>query len=85
MPRAHGFDRVSRRISELAPRTTITGTFASASNSFHSAGSGCSGPIPPWWPQAARILKRAKPTELPVEQASKFEMVVNLQTAKATD
>ena len=33
----------------------------------------------------AKVLKGVKPAELPVEQPTKFELAVNLRTAKSLD
>ena len=76
----------SRRIVELALKYRLPGMYPT--KQFAEEGGLMSyGPlIPDLYRRAAtyvdKILKGAKPGELPVEQPTKFELVINLQTAK---
>ncbi len=46
-----------------------------------------SAPVADYWGRAAyfvdRVLKGAKPSELPMEQVSRFKLAINAKTAKA--
>jgi putative ABC transport system substrate-binding protein len=76
-----------RRIAELVARNRLPATYPMAE--FVDAGGfmSYSPNIADNFRRAAgyvdRILKGARPADLPVEQSSKFELVVNLKTAKA--
>ena len=75
------------RIAELATRTRLPAIYAT--RDYADAGGLASyGPYThDLYRRAAvyvdRILKGAKPGDLPVEQPTKFELVINLKTAKA--
>ena len=76
-----------RRVVELAAKNRLPGMFFS--REFVEAGGLMSyGPnFLELWRRAAvyvdKILKGAKPADLPIEQPTKFELVINLKTAKA--
>jgi len=74
------------RISQQALTVKLPGIFPFRSGP-EAGGLLSYGPdIPALWQQAAvladKILKGTKPADLPVEQPTKFELVVNLRTAK---
>ena len=76
-----------RHISELAAKYRLAAI--SSFREFADAGGLLSyGPdLTDYWGRAAiyidKILRGAEPAELPVEQPTKFELVINLKTAKA--
>ncbi len=82
-----GLGRHRRRIVELAAKSRLPAIYTQdrwvAAGGLMSYGSS--------WPDLFRraatyvdkILKGAKPADLPVEQPTKFELVINLKTAKA--
>jgi putative ABC transport system substrate-binding protein len=77
----------ARRIAELAAKSRLPAMYPLR---FFVEGGGLISygtDIVDVWRRAAafvdKILKGAKPTDLPVEQPTKFELVINLKTAKA--
>ena len=79
-------DTHRKRIVELATKNGIPAMLAD-SERMDSGGLMSYGPnYPDMWRRAAtyvdKILKGTKPADLPVEQPTKFELVINLKTAK---
>lgn len=79
--------RAQRRIAQLAVQHRIP-TFSGFSTFPDDGGLMAYGPdFAAMWHQMAgyvdRILRGAKPGDLPVERPTKFELVINLKTAKA--
>jgi putative ABC transport system substrate-binding protein len=76
-----------RRVAELVAKNRLPATYPMAE--FVDAGGfmSYSPNIADNFRRAAgyvdKILKGARPADLPVEQSSKFELVINLKTAKA--
>ena len=75
------------KIGDLAIAAKLPTAFQRRENAVGGGLFSYGGSIPNQYRYAAlyvdRILKGAKPGELPVEQPTKFELVVNLKTAKA--
>jgi putative ABC transport system substrate-binding protein len=86
--RATGFTFVHRRlIADLATRHRLP-SISAFRDAAEAGGLLAYGPsLPDQYRRAAgyvdKILKGAKPADLPIEQATKFELIVNLKTAKA--
>ena len=76
-----------QRIAEVAQELRLPTAFQRRENVAAGGLFSYGGSIVDQYRQASlyvdRILKGAKPSDLPVEQPTKFEFVINLKTAKA--
>jgi putative tryptophan/tyrosine transport system substrate-binding protein len=77
----------ARRVADLAAKSRLPTMYA-LQHYVEAGGLMAYGPdLKEIWRRAAdfvdKILKGAKPADLPVEQPTKFELVINLKTAKA--
>jgi len=77
----------ARRIAELAARSRLPAMYPLRLHVDAGGLISYGTDIVDVWRRAAvfidKILKGAKPADLPVEQPTKFELVINLKTAKA--
>jgi putative ABC transport system substrate-binding protein len=81
------FNNERRRLVDLAAKNRLPAVYSGRA-SVDAGGLMSYGPnIADLWRRAAtyvdKIFKGAKPADLPVEQPTKFELVINLKTAKA--
>ena len=75
-----------KRIVDLALKSRLPSMYHSReavdAGGLMSYGADLRGQLPARRHYVDRILKGAKPADLPVEQPTKFELVINLKTAK---
>jgi putative ABC transport system substrate-binding protein len=77
----------ARRVAELAARSRLPAMYELRAYVETGGLISYSGDLKEIWRRAAvfvdKILKGARPGDLPIEQPSKFELVINLKTAEA--